>query len=64
MCDRVRQRDPIILIDTAATVRLAHTGDMRHSQSAARSIRARTNILPRHQNRYVVMIRVRVVARI
>lgn len=62
--DRVRQRDPIVLIDAAAAIWLAHTGDMRHSQGTARGVRARTDVLPRHQDRHVVMIRVRVVARI
>lgn len=61
--DCVRQRDPIVLVDAAAAIRLAHAGYMRHSQGAANTL-ARTNVLPRHQDRHVVVIRVRVVARI
>lgn len=59
--DCVRQGDPIVLVDAAAAVRLAHAGNVRHSQGTAGCIRARTNVLPRHQDRHVVMIRVRVV---
>lgn len=59
--DCVRQGDPIVLVDAAAAVRLAHASNVRHSQGTARSIRARTNVFSRHQNRHVVMIRVRVV---
>lgn len=58
--DGVRQRDPIVLVDAAAAIRLAHASNVRHSQGAARSIRARTNVLPRHEDRYVVMNRMRV----
>lgn len=62
--DCMRQRDPIVLVDAAAAIRLTHASDVRHSQCTARSIRARTNVLSRHQDRHIVMIRVRVVARI
>lgn len=62
--DCMRQRDPIVLVDTAAAIRLTHASNVRHSQRAARGIRTRTNILSRHQNRHVVVIRMRVVARI
>lgn len=59
--DRVRQGDPVVLVDAAAAIRLAHAGDVRHSQGAAWGVRARANVLPRHQNRHVVVIGVRVV---
>lgn len=61
MGDGVRERDPIVLVDTAAAVRLAHAGYVGHSQSATRSVRPRADVLPRHQNRHVVVIRMRVV---
>lgn len=59
--DCVRQRDPIVLVDAAAAIRLAHAGYVRHSQGTADAL-ARTNVLPRHQDRDVVMIRVGIVA--
>lgn len=59
--DCVRQRDPIVLVNAAAAIRLAHAGYVRHSQGAANTL-ARANVLPRHQNRHVMVIRVRVVA--
>lgn len=62
--DGVRERDPIVLVDAAATVRLAHAGYVGHSQSAARRVRPRAYILPRHQNRYIVVIRMGVVGRV
>lgn len=54
--DCVCQCDPIVLIDTAAAIRLTHASDVRHSQCTARGIRTRTNVLPRHENRHVVVI--------
>lgn len=48
MRDCMRQRDPIILVDATTTIRLAHTSNVSHSQSAARGIRTRTNVLSRH----------------
>lgn len=54
--DCMRQRDSIVLVDTAAAIWLTHASDVRHSQCTARSIRARTNVLSRHQNRHVVVI--------
>lgn len=62
--DGVRERDSIVFVDAAAAVRLAHAGYVSHSQSTTRRVRSRADVLPRHQNRHVVVIRMRVVHRI
>jgi len=62
--DRMRQRDPIVFVDAAAAIRLTHASDVRHSQCTARGIRTRTNVLSCHQDRHVMVIRMRIVARI
>jgi len=60
--DGVRQRDAVILVDAATAIRLAHASDVRHPEGAAGCIRARTNVLPRYEDRHIVMIRMRIVA--
>jgi len=58
----MRQRDAVILVDAATAIRLAHASDVRHPEGAAGCVRARANVLPRYEDRHVVVIRMRIVA--
>lgn len=60
--DGVGQRDPAILVDAAALVRVAHPPDVRHPQRVARDVLAGADVLPRDQDGDVVVVRVGVVA--
>lgn len=62
MCDGVRQSYPVIFIDAATFVWIAHPADVRYSQSVAGHVLSGAYVLPRDQNGYVVMVRMRVVA--
>lgn len=64
MCYSVRQSYPVIFIDAATFVGIAHTADVRYSQRVAGHVLSGAYVLPRDQNGDIVVVRMCVVPRI
>ena len=60
----VSQHDTIVLIHTAATIRLTHTSNVSDTECVARCVSSGTDILPRYEYRNVMMIRMGIITRI
>lgn len=62
MCDGVRQGNPIIFVDAAAFVGLAHASYVRHPQRIARDVLPGAYVFPGNQDGHVMVMGIGVVS--